>query len=492
MSFLEYHMIQEARRNPEMNPKVPAIKIIQQVYDEADVLDRNNSDQVHNCFASFTQLDKLGINPKSHYDTPNGIYAYDLSVFEMKEIASDVPFAGRSPYINLFKAKNPKKIVILNQMSRQQYHSLVDKIRDYYVNYKMQYRLKYNDKAGSQKTFNSLTPQDKEYYWKQFADEFEQVLNDAPDKSYQNSIGGQFWYITMIIAKFLANPVNPDQPRDGDNFGATQGASNAWNKLFRSIGVDGCVDIGEGIIHSAEKQQSYFVGADVVEMITRIDNKEYEKKAIPRDNRLKISAYMATASKSNNPKKVVDIVQSVANSDDKYANDATIGRMYGTALNVICDKMSEDLMMADLGWDNDSTKPAIDAVKQIGVLFDSIDYLNPKLLMKDGVQDMSAEFAAKIEAKTNNVMSMYPLLTIIKEFNKETARYTLARIPSFVMSQKPIDELVEILHFFHDVGWYWWEDSYYESVVNDWDKKFPNTHNQVGVWAKAENWGWVK
>ena len=29
-----------------------------------------------NLFVSFTTVDKLGINPQSHYDTPLGIYSY--------------------------------------------------------------------------------------------------------------------------------------------------------------------------------------------------------------------------------------------------------------------------------------------------------------------------------------------------------------------------------------------------------------------------------
>lgn len=71
-----------------------------------------------NTFISFTQLDKLGANPKTGYQTPVGIYSYPVSEYatEMKKHpkkkAGDfVPYAGNSPYVNVFRARNPEKVI---------------------------------------------------------------------------------------------------------------------------------------------------------------------------------------------------------------------------------------------------------------------------------------------------------------------------------------------------------------------------------------------
>ena len=65
--------LSEARKNPGQNPKTSINAIIQKAYDETtDMV----TPTTKNLFVSFTTVDKLGINPQSHYDTPLGIYSY--------------------------------------------------------------------------------------------------------------------------------------------------------------------------------------------------------------------------------------------------------------------------------------------------------------------------------------------------------------------------------------------------------------------------------
>jgi hypothetical protein len=69
---MRYKELTEARRNPEQNPKISVNQAIKQRLQSGE---RGTPDNPK-LFVSFTQLDKLGINPKSKYDTPLGIYAY--------------------------------------------------------------------------------------------------------------------------------------------------------------------------------------------------------------------------------------------------------------------------------------------------------------------------------------------------------------------------------------------------------------------------------
>jgi hypothetical protein len=87
----------EARRNPHLNGKTPIIDQINQ-WDH----------QLGNTgYATFTRIDKLGINPMSPgtYDTPVGIYAYPLAYLK-KQWTEGVPFASTSPYIRIFDGPN--------------------------------------------------------------------------------------------------------------------------------------------------------------------------------------------------------------------------------------------------------------------------------------------------------------------------------------------------------------------------------------------------
>ena len=59
----------EKRRNPEMNPHISAWDYVDKYKNDPDV------------YISFTTIDKIGINPRSVYNTPNGIYCYPLREF---------------------------------------------------------------------------------------------------------------------------------------------------------------------------------------------------------------------------------------------------------------------------------------------------------------------------------------------------------------------------------------------------------------------------
>ena len=55
-------------------------------------------------YVSFTELEKLGINPQSHYNTPLGIYAYPLKEMYENIDRDRIPFAGENPWIQVLKS----------------------------------------------------------------------------------------------------------------------------------------------------------------------------------------------------------------------------------------------------------------------------------------------------------------------------------------------------------------------------------------------------
>lgn len=229
-------ILREARKNPEQNPKTPINAIIKKAYDET-------SDMVtpttKNLFVSFTTVDKLGINPSSKYDTPLGIYSYpaEYIVDTIGEYSSmsEVPFAGDAPFANIFKAKG--NIIDVGEMYPEQ-------ARKYY------------------KMIADLWAKESGKPWKTSVDEIEKLTVEAETNAkFSDYPGGQFWYVVMRAADQLFGP----------KWKATTPV--AWNKLFRLLGIDGCLDRDVGIIHTSEPTQCVFFSVGAITDIKRANNK---------------------------------------------------------------------------------------------------------------------------------------------------------------------------------------------------------------------------
>ena len=233
-----YELI-EARKNPEQNPKTSINRI---VYDAVKSARGSEIGGTTNLFVSLTRVDKLGINPRSEYNTPLGIYSYP-GEYVVKTAGSNrsmesLPFAGDSPYVNLFNARG--NIVNIATIS-------VSEVREYY------------------KKLAELWSKTSGESWKTSVDQIEALINDAGSKAKFSDIpGGRLWYVIMMAAEDLFAP----------KWGSS--VPVAWNKLFRSIGIDGVVDYtangGTGIIHTAEPSQAVFFSINSIGNVQRHSN----------------------------------------------------------------------------------------------------------------------------------------------------------------------------------------------------------------------------
>ena len=233
MKILE--IIQEARKNPRLNPKTSINQIL---------VDRLNATQdeiagVKNLFVSFTEIDKLGINPQSKYNTPLGIYSYPAqyvyNTVNLNNPMKYLPFAGESPYVNIFSVKG--NIIDINNM----------KYSDF-----TEYRLKFE---------NLFT------HYGIDLEELTDILDSAQYESYVNSAGGKFWFITMRIAVLLTKTPSWN----------SKNSSVSWTKLFKILGIDGVVDTGTGIIHPQEPSQAVFFNMKAI-----VNNQRYYNKYSPK------------------------------------------------------------------------------------------------------------------------------------------------------------------------------------------------------------------
>jgi hypothetical protein len=118
--------------------------------------------------------------------------------------------------------------------------------------------------------------------WKEAVDQAERIIVAAEDKAMHSDYpGGRLWYVSMKMASLFAK-------RWGTK------PSVAWNKLFRAIGVDGCIDTGAGIIHTSEPTQCVFFSTATIKNVKRFHNK-YSPLAV-RDRKSRGQAYAAASS----------------------------------------------------------------------------------------------------------------------------------------------------------------------------------------------------
>lgn len=214
----------ELRKNPELNPKISPNELINKRFNDT----KDTIGGTKNLFVSFTQIDKLGINPTTTGTTPFGIYAYQAE-YVIDEIGEEggmenLPFAGDGPYTNVFNANG-------NVLNVEDFN--VDEVEELLV---------------------KLFPAEKQF------------INKAKIKAEQEARKsdeyGQFWYLTRLLAERLTT-----SPTYSKNHAVN------WTTIFRRMGIDGIVDNGHGVIHPAEPTQAVFFSIKAIKNNERIRNK---------------------------------------------------------------------------------------------------------------------------------------------------------------------------------------------------------------------------
>lgn len=249
--------IQEARRNPEQNPKISVNEYIEKYLAQAEPLSDTN---FKNLFVSFTQLPKLGVNPQSRYNTPIGIYAYPAEYVIDKttpygdkkstDSMRSLPFAGDQPWANIFRARYGANIINLQRMTQAEYNDYCEKLTYLLTKIPSNFR-------GTTEVLDRPLA--------------EGIVLDLMEKSNSrarvtSSYGGKLWYITYSMSVNIPGIKS----------------SVVWTSLFRRIGIDGFVDPATEVIHPSEPTQAVFFGANVVDVLATVPNKYSPRKVINR------------------------------------------------------------------------------------------------------------------------------------------------------------------------------------------------------------------
>lgn len=208
------NLLAEDRRNPQLNPRVDPLSAFSMYKNKP------------NMFITYTDLPKIGVNPRSQWDTPFGIYSYPLDyVLELAyregTIYGVVPFAGESKYVQLF----------------QQTGNMVD-VED---------RLGYHDVDLTSEYIADILNDEMFLY------DVEQINFNRPETV------GQLWKWVYGILKARNTPKQSIYTR----------------KLFHDIlGYDAITDMrGRGIIHMSEPVQAVHFTTRTIKPIEIFENK---------------------------------------------------------------------------------------------------------------------------------------------------------------------------------------------------------------------------
>jgi hypothetical protein len=293
-------ILHEARRNPEMNPRIGPLTRLREYKDDPNI------------FISFTEIDKAGLNPLSRYETPLGVYTYPLKVswdyygvgnlwkhserdlnkaidnrspspskiasIERQVIQNAFPFATESPYIQVIRAKKP--LTDLQKFSKSDYENSLDAIENII-------------KDTTNNTGSTMVDLYRKYR--------RNIYGEANVKTH----GGLFWYLTYLIT----TQINDLYSLFLDRY-KTNKRMRAWNYLLRELGHDGFIDKGDSIIHPGESAQAVFLHRGAFKKVDRILNKasvlSQKKKKIGtwmNDNEISKDAkwYIETEATENRP-----------------------------------------------------------------------------------------------------------------------------------------------------------------------------------------------
>ena len=198
-------------------------------------------------YISFTLIKKLGINPKTDFNSPIGFYSYPLNLiwknFDHLNKKIRIPWAIHMPYIHVFKPKENANGLFIDKYDENDFKKDIQKIRDSNVfdEDKIDFLLTQTDRARVQTTPGIIWFITYALTIKKKLDEFKKIISEIKG-------------ITSFV-------------------GDSPGSIILWTKILRGIlGYDYVVDNDKGVIHRNEATQAVFFSTSSIKIIDVIFN----------------------------------------------------------------------------------------------------------------------------------------------------------------------------------------------------------------------------
>jgi hypothetical protein len=210
---------------------------------------------------TMTELNKVGINPRSPYETPRGIYFYPLNTQIYSDFLEDyLPFASDAANVSLVKLKNPESW--LNVGSFEQFTN--------------------RDVSRFAQIF-SLSISERQIMT--MAEELGRIFDDETDYLVDrkralleySEFSGNHWENNNACKIFDLSYFASRQPDRGD--GGKANSSGAWSSLLSKNGFLGIYDEGLSVIHENEPHQLVAFSTKSFELVKSFDTSSVRKSA---------------------------------------------------------------------------------------------------------------------------------------------------------------------------------------------------------------------
>lgn len=184
---------------------------------------------------TMTQIPKVGLNPRTQYDTPAGVYAYILDVtYFYKLLNNDLPFASDSPYCSVLELNRNEKWLFVSN----------DKTKNLATDEEVQNVI---DRVGQ-----SI---------------YERAQNEG--RHWNGNNDSKIFDLTYFASKKAARPT----------FG--------WTAILRSLGYVGIYDPGHGIIHPSEPEQIVFLSPKGYTLKKTYETASLRKEIVNKETKTK-------------------------------------------------------------------------------------------------------------------------------------------------------------------------------------------------------------
>jgi len=244
--------ISEARSNPDRNTKESSLVSLTKYAGQSDIFVSftsgfsQGSDYTGRKEVKSNKLSqhKIGINPKSSYETPLGIYTYPVD-YVIKWSAQrgklTAPYTGRGEWGFLYVLRRQTNKVIDDKTNMEPFYR---RFREY-----------------------AITVTDE--------DTVDEIVGQGIATASVGSPMNQFWNYTRLFAN-----------NHYDKIGAKT-AAVAWNVVLRRSGVEAIVDDNNsGTIHPSEPTQAVFMTSSAFSVVDVI-YRDHEKRENPDSNYLR-------------------------------------------------------------------------------------------------------------------------------------------------------------------------------------------------------------
>ena len=192
---------------------------------------------------TLTGLPKVGINPRSEYNTPVGIYFYPADYYyDMITSEERLPFQHNANYIQIMEITTPD-ILVLNDVTENDFQNMTTTMM--------------NMKSSGQ-----------------YRERVQKFIEYSEFDAKVKTPAGRLWYVMWQVSDFIAgSTLRTNKPQSQDGYRPPPRPAVVWNWLIRNLGYKVVIDRGWGIIHANELTQGVIIDTKgTFRVATRIEN----------------------------------------------------------------------------------------------------------------------------------------------------------------------------------------------------------------------------